>query len=136
MQESDKKKLKNNILQFVFGCVLLSFSFLYLHTHTAEARSILSGFDTLFEKIAVSWEKISSPENAELLEKKFKLEKYLEDILWTIEERNCIDTKTLEKIHEIQSHLRILNTKELSMYLDDYFQKIYIIDDIVKQSCK
>ncbi len=136
MKKSDKKNLRTNIFQFIFGCILLSFSFLYLHNHTAEARSILSGFDTLFEKVAISWERINSPENAELLEKKFKLEKYLEDILGTIEERACVDNETLEKIHEIQSHLWSLDNKELPLYLDDYFQKIYIIDDIVKQSCK
>lgn len=81
MHSKDKKKLRKNLIQFIFGLILLTFSYSYLQHHKAEAKSIWSGFDTLFEKATITREKVINNGDGELLEKKFKLEKYLEDVL-------------------------------------------------------
>lgn len=84
MDKEMKTILKNNVIKFIIGIILLSISFVYIQRHPAEKASIFSGFEVLYQRMEVFFYKILN-KDSEGLKTKFDLEKTFDELISTAE---------------------------------------------------
>ncbi len=137
MTNAEKKRLKKNILHAIIGSILIGISGIYLYQHPAETQSIRSGFGTLFEKITIKREKLTQNESsAELLEKKYKLERYIDGVITSVQDKTCVDKETYKEIQHLKTKLQNIEIEKLPKQWENLIKKIYELDHTIKNECK
>ncbi len=134
MDKEQKSTFKKNIIQIIVWLILLLVCFVYILYRPAEKNSLLSGFTIMKEKISIFVESIQSG-NSEIIENKYALEKYLEDISSVAEQWNCASAEIKEDIAYIYSWLTNNTTQELLENFSSYVKLVYEIDSKVKENC-
>jgi len=86
MDKEMRTILKNNIIKFIIGLILLSISYVYIQQHPAEKASIFSGFQVLIQRVEIFFYKIFD-KDSEGLKNKFDLEKTFDELISSSESK-------------------------------------------------
>ena len=121
MEKTEKKILRNNIIKFIIGVILLGFSFGYMANHPAEKASILSGFEVLWQKLAVKFHQVTNT-NAAALQKKYDYEKTYEELVKMWESTSCVDPNVMTTLNETFLKLKKEPIKTLDVNLPEYMR--------------
>lgn len=135
MDQEDKINLRNNVIKFIIGLILLGFSFNYMNNHPAEKASITSGFEVMYQKVQIFFHKMFK-DDAEILERRYSLLKYYEELVRTAEDKGCLDVDILSDLHETYENFQEEDSKTIKDSLSDYMRKAYKFDAEVKKDCK
>lgn len=135
MDPERKSDLKRNFVKFVIWIILLSFSFAYVQNNPAEKISIFSGFQIIFQKVAVVFSNIIG-ENWELLKRKYSLEKYYKELIKSAENRKCVSIETTKKIIEEYERLKTEKLKDLEENLPFYSRSSYQHEVDIEKWCE
>lgn len=134
MDWEEKKLLKNNIIKFIIGIILLVMSYVYIQGHPAEKISIFSWFEVMFQKVEIFVKNIFSNQ-WDTLKKKYNWEKSYQELVLMAENNKCTDPKVLHEINETYNKLKEEETKTLESTLPDYIKKAYEYESLVKKDC-
>lgn len=122
MEKAEKKILRNNMIKFVIGLILLWFSYGYMVNHPAEQASILSGFEVLRQRVAVYVHKVTNTHSEEL-QRKYDYEKTYEELIRMWESKECTDPNVMTELKETFLALKKESIKDLSVDLPGYIRK-------------
>lgn len=122
MEQTEKKILRNNIIKFIIGLVLLGFSYGYMTNHPAEKASILSGFEVLRQRVAVYYHKVTKT-NPEALQKKYSYEQTYQELIKMGEATSCVDPNVMTELNETFLALKKEPIKNLDVVLPGYDRK-------------
>jgi len=123
MEAEDKKVLKNNIIKFIIGCILLWFSFYYIQWHPAEKVSIFSWFEVLRQRISVYFHSVTNT-NSDALKKKYDYEKTYEELIQMAKSSTCESASAITtQINETYFELKKEKLSGLDNYLPWYNRK-------------
>lgn len=131
LDKEDKKQLKWNIIKFIIWIILLVLSWQYIQWHPAERVSVFSWFDVLWQKIEVVWHNTFSW-NWNLLEQKYSLEKYYQELINLAEWNDCVSAEDYESLEAFLNSLKKEETNNLWKVLPEYVKSAYIFEAIVK----
>lgn len=134
MDREMRVMLRNNIIKFAIGSVLLVVCFVYLGKHPAEKTSVLSWFEVMYQKGQLLVHKVVYDDTA-LLEKKINLQKYYKELIRTAEEGNCVTPEEKESLNENYDGLTNLKWKITEDELAKYIRAAYRFDASIKESC-
>lgn len=134
MHPTEKKLILQNSIKFVIGTVLLICSYMYLEVHQAEKASIISWFKIMAQKIQIIWYQIIG-KDSQLLDEKYKLEKFYQEMADTIKHGNCIDKKALDTINEKLSALDSESLENFKINYALYNNFAYERDEKIKNTC-
>jgi len=130
-----RKMFVRNIIKFFVWTTLLIICFAYLQKHPAEKVSVLSGFEVMWQKWQLIWHRVFY-DDAELLDKRYKLQKYYKELVRTAENCKGIDVETLENLHEDYIVVKDLKGNALKYELAEYIRLVYQYEAVINQSCK
>jgi hypothetical protein len=99
MNKEERVFVRNNVIKFIIGLVLLGFSRSYIQNHPAEKASIFSGFQVLRQRAVVYVHKVTNT-NSEAFQKKYDYEKTYEELINMAENKTCLDPEVLTEINE------------------------------------
>ncbi len=135
MTEKEVKKMViKNIIKLIIWVILLTISYFYVQKNPVEKIAIYSWFETLFQRSNVLIHKIFW-EKADLLNKKYTLEKYYKELLKMSENKKCVDVTILKEINKNYSDLKKEHLDTLQKNYPKYVRSAYKYDKIVK-SCE
>ncbi len=122
MNREERSFVKKNVVKFLIGIVLLSFSFVYIQNHPAEKASIFSGFQVLWQRVVVYVHKITNT-NSEAFQKKFDYEKTYQELMNMAETKKCVAPEVLTEIGESYAKLQKEGVATLEENLPGYIRK-------------
>jgi len=131
LDKQDKRQLKWNIIKLVIWLILLVLSWHYIQWHPAERVSVFSWFDVLWQKIEVLWHNTFQG-NWDLLEQKYNLEKYYQELLNLAEWNECVSSQDYKNIEDTYNKLQNEDIKTLNWALPQYINDAYMYESIVK----
>lgn len=135
MDKEMKQILRNNIIKFIIGVILLSISFWYIQKHPAEKASIFSGFEVLFQRIEVYFYKVFD-KNSEWLKLKFDLEKTFDELINTAETKWCAQVNLTDELREILVNLKKESVADLENNVWNYKRQIGEYKTKIDMACK
>lgn len=124
LDKESRKMFIGNIIKFIIGWILLVICFVYLGNHPAEKASVVSGFEVLYQKARILTHKVFY-DDADVLEKKFNMEKVYKELIRTAEDSKCVDVHILEEVTNKYHELKKLKGDELQNMLPDYTRLVY-----------
>jgi len=122
MDQAEKRTLRNNIIKFIIGLILLAFSFGYIQNHPAEKSSIFSGFQVLWQRVVVYVHQVTNT-NSEAYQKKIDYEKTYQELVNMVEGKKCTDPSILTDLQETYLKLKKEQLKDLENDLPWYIRK-------------
>lgn len=122
MDKTEKKILRNNVIKFIIGIILLGFSWGYIINHPAEKESIFSGFQVLRQRIVVYVHTVINID-PESFQKKYDYERTYEELINMAESKNCVDENVLAEINETLLKLKKEGVRTLNENLPGYVRK-------------
>ncbi|MEI8091485.1 MAG: hypothetical protein WCG98_04580 [bacterium] len=122
MEQGQKRILRNNIIKFAIGLILLGFSYGYMVNHPAEKASIFSGFEVLWQRISVFVHQVTKS-NPEALKRKYDYEKTYDELVKMGESKNCVDPNVMTELNETFLALKKEPIKDLDTTLPGYMRK-------------
>lgn len=131
MEQEEKKILRNNIIKFVIGIILLGFSFGYMANHPAEKDSILSWFEVLWQRMVVYIHKITDT-NSEAVQKKYDYEKTYQELLIMWKNTPCVDANIMTELNEEYLALKKEPVTSLELTLPGYMRKASEFKHMIK----
>ena len=134
MNHTQKKKFKTNVIQLVIGVILLLICSIYLIWNPAEKDSIISGISVMKEKVIIWIESIKTWQD-DLIEKKYALQRYMNDINTLVEQSSCASEKVKTDLEYIAEWLNNDSLEELLKNFSDYVTRVYDIDASIKEDC-
>lgn len=135
MDREMKVILRNNIIKFIIGIILLTVSYWYLQNHPAEKASIFSGFQVLVQKVEVLFFQITN-KNTEGLKLKFDYEKNFNELISTAKNNSCVQSNILDEITETYSLLRKERVSNIENNLSTYQRKFVEYKKMIDNACK
>jgi len=131
LDKQDKRQLKWNIIKLIIWLILLALSRHYIQWHPAERVSVFSWFDVLRQKIEILWHNTFNW-NGNLLEQKYSLEKYYQELLNLAEGNECITSQDYKDIEDTYNKLQEEDINNLNESLPQYIKDAYMFEAIVK----
>jgi len=135
MDREEKRFVKNNLIKFLIGLVLLWFSYSYIQAHPAEKASIFSGFEVLWQRAVVYVHKVTNT-NSEAFQKKYDYEKTYQELINMATNRECLDPAVLTELNETYLSLKKEWLKTLDENLPGYIRSAneykHMIDNCTK----
>lgn len=127
--------LRNNVIKFIIGVILLSISFVYIQDHPAEKASIFSGFEVLVQRVEIFLYKITN-KDSEWLKVKFDYEKNFEELLTTAKNNSCVKANVVDELNEVLLALKKERLAELESNLWHYKRKFSEYKSMIDSACK
>jgi len=128
----EKKQFKRNWIKFVIWIILLLMSWSYIQKHPAEKVSVFSGFEVLFQKTEVFVQNLFG-DHGDLLERKYSMEKYYNELIKMAENNKCLDVETIKEMQDTYHNLKKEKMDTLESILPEYIKKAYEYDNVVKE---
>jgi hypothetical protein len=129
-----KKKFIGNVVKFVIGSVLLICCYFYVGSHPAEQIAFFSGFKVIFQNVEIFFQNVFG-NNGDLLKQKYSLESYYQALISLSEEKPCVDAQVVQALHDTYDRLLDEPKSTLSYTLDEYIQKQFEFDSVLRVNC-
>jgi len=107
-------------------------SWSYIQKHPAEKVSVFSGFEVLFQKTEVFVQNLFG-DHGDLLERKYSMEKYYNELIKMAENNKCLDVETIKEMQDTYHNLKKEKMDTLESILPEYIKKAYEYDNVVKE---
>lgn len=130
-----KKILKNNVIKFLIGLILLSFCYVYIQKYPAEKVAIFSGFEVMVQRAEIIINKFLN-RDPEALKTKFDYQTAYEELIRIAEANGCNDKSLLQELKDTSAALENESLKSLWDVLPGYIRKANEFKTRVSQQCK
>ncbi len=135
MEKREKRILRNNIIKFLIGLILLGFSYGYVQNHPAEKSSIFSGFEVLWQRIDVLYHQITKT-NPEALQNQYNYEQTYQELIKMAESKTCVDPGVLVDLNETLLALKKESIKNINNDLPGYQRKAQEFQNMIENCTK
>lgn len=135
MDKEMKMILRNNIVKFIIGSILLVFCFIYLHNHPAEKSAIFSWFEVMVQKVQIFTAKLLK-KDSELLKTRFDYEKTYDELVNLAENNKCLTPGEVQEIKDAYDTLTHESYEKLTENLPGYIRKANEYRTKVEKKCQ